>query len=115
MLSFAHAVGSPEGVFNAACSQLHELEVVVNLPEQSLRLCGSYSFYTPTQLQLHSLYGDVCVSNRLTSEQQAQEVAKQVTEQTEGLLRMAHMLRLQRLIDVLHTFIRENTGNVTSS
>jgi hypothetical protein len=38
VLAFGHAVGSAEALFAAACSQLSELKVVVQLPEQKLEV-----------------------------------------------------------------------------
>lgn len=116
VLAFAHAVGSCEGMLQAACHQLHALKFVVQLPEQTLELfaaasAGLHYKLDRSKLQLSSFsLGQTLkyVGTRLTSTEQSVEVKQQVAAQIEALLQMAHLFRLQPLLSALHDFICRN-------
>lgn len=86
VLSFCQAVGSPDGLLKAACSHLEQLTFVVD-PRR------------PAQTVEVSLAAGLFESNWDS------EVQQQVAEQTAELLLIAHMLRLQPLLDALHGFV----------
>lgn len=114
VLAFAHAVGSPEGLCKAACCQLQALVLEVQLPEQSLQLPvspeggGAYMMRAVGehwQLSRFAFAGWIKVGPALSPEQE-QDLKQQVAAQMAALLTIAHMLHLQPLIDVLHSFVR---------
>lgn len=109
VLMFAQAVGSPEGVLKAACSHLAALQITVQLPEQTVELqlsTGGFFFYSdePLTLACWSLQSHKTLCS-VESQQQREELQKLVARPTGDLLHIAHMLRLQPLLDVLHDFI----------
>jgi hypothetical protein len=116
VLAFAHAVGSPEGLLKAACSQLKSLKFVVQLPEQTLELpLSAHSLYFRAasqqesqedghQLAQISLREAALLGGPLTAQQRSQ-VQRTVATQAGELLRIAHVLRLQVLIDAVHNFV----------
>jgi hypothetical protein len=111
VLAFANAVGSFEGLLQAACSQLRNLKVVVQLPEQVLELplaSCAYCFHD-RQLSQFSLSATGTVGNPLVSPEQCSVLKQQVAKQLSPLLHLAHLLHLQPLLDVLHQFIMPNT------
>jgi hypothetical protein len=113
VLAFAHAVGSFEGMLQAACSQLQQLQFAVQLPEQVLELplVGyTYCFQDsePLQLMQRNLQKQGSLGTPLASAEQRCDVQQQVAKQLSALLQLAHVLRLQPLLDVLHRFIKLN-------
>lgn len=86
VLCFCQAVGSPDGLLKAACSHLEELTFVVDPPHPAATV----------QVQL---------SAGLFEGSWECEVQQQVATQTADLLLIAHMLRLQPLLDALHGFV----------
>jgi hypothetical protein len=118
VLAFADAVGSCLGLGKFACSQLQQLKFVVQLPEQvrGLPVNGyAYWFNHDKQLYRNSLQpASVRVGAPLASIEQYQDVQQQVAAQLSALLQLAHVLRLQQLLDVLHSFVLQNVGTATS-
>jgi hypothetical protein len=116
VLAFANAVGSSEGLFRAACSQLQHLKFVVQLPEQVLQLPLAtfiYCFrgiYEP-ELVRYNLQGKASVGRPLATLAQRSDVRQQVAQQLSALLQVAHVLHLQPLLDVLHQFIYSNVNS----
>jgi hypothetical protein len=129
LLAFADAVGSRPSLYRVACSQLPQLQFVVQPSECASKLempvggC-TYCFEKKpaadadtAQLVRYSLQrvvvvpkscGDAsCPLQFLTSEQR-RDVRQQAAQQLSALLRVAHVLRLQPLLDVLHQFIMLN-------
>lgn len=114
MLAFAHAVGSPGGLLQAACSQLQDLACSVQVGQKNLRLPLRkvvYSFDdTTAKLKYESLAVKAEWTSRFVSQEQRQELRTQLASQLGALLHMAHVLQLQVLIDKLHAFIFFNTA-----
>jgi hypothetical protein len=113
LLAFADAVGSYAALCKTACSQIQQLKFVVQLPEQTLELpLGTYTYRFDErrgwQLVRFNLQEQDPVSEPLMSAKQQQDVQQQVAKQLSALLQLAHMLRLQQLLDVLHQFILRN-------
>lgn len=117
VLTFAHAVGSPAGLLKAACSQLHELRVEVQLAASTLELPISPAhdcsyrlaeYEEGCQLVTITLTGRT-VLGQVSTMEEVQDIRQQVAEQTAALLEVAHVLHLQPLIDALHRFIRMST------
>jgi hypothetical protein len=113
VLAFADAVGSSVGLLNAACSQVQHLKFKLQFPEQpeavELPLAGyTYWFTGGRQLKRMHLLGRVDVGGPLASDEQMLDVRQQVATQTASLLRLAHVLRLQPLLDLLHQFLLLN-------
>jgi hypothetical protein len=113
VLRFAHAVDSPEGLLNAACSKLQELTIEVQLPEDTFELpvCPaddcSYKFAwqaSECRLVAHTLAESTEIGCASTSAHVA-AIRRQVAVQTAGLLEVAHALHLKPLMDALHHFI----------
>jgi len=110
VLSFAHAVGSTEGLLSAICSQLDQITVSVQLAQQTLEFsirAVTYCFNDEaTKLYTADINrGPQQVGEDLLGEQQKVDVQRQVCQQVSALLHMAHVLRLQPLIERLHSFI----------
>ena len=113
VLAFAHAVGSFDGMLQAACSQLQQLQFALQLPEQVLELpvAGySYSFDGSMQLVQQNLQTHGSLGTPLASAEQRRDMQQQVAKQLSALLQLAHVLRLQPLLDVLHSFILLNVN-----
>jgi hypothetical protein len=113
VLAFANAVGSSVGPLNAACSQLQHLKFMLQFPEQpigvELPLAGyTYWFSDERQLQRMHLHERMDVGEPLASDEQTYDVRQQVAKQTSSLLHLAHVLRLQPLLDLLHQFLLLN-------
>jgi hypothetical protein len=114
VLSFAHAVGSPEGVLKAACSRLQDLVIEVQLAGRMLQLliCPTdscaYQLDTVDQLTAGTVTGDKVLGPGLTSSE-VTAVKQQVAAQTAALLHVAHVLHLQLLLDAVHRFILLST------
>jgi hypothetical protein len=120
VLAFADAVGSRVGLCRAACSQLQQLKFVVQLPGQVLELPVAGCIYKFTldskqlaQSNLHSLAENL-IGDSLASAEQSRNVQQQVAKQTAALLHLAHVLRLQPLLDVLHDFLLHNVPKCAS-
>lgn len=118
VLAFAHAVGSPEGLLNAACGRLSDLRIQVEMPQLPRSInhlhvaeATGYGFACTDLLQLRcfGLDGASPCGPRFMSEQQKQEFLQQVAAQTAALLHIAYVLRLQPLIAVMHRFVMHNT------
>ena len=115
VLAFAQAVGSFKGLVRAACSQLQQLKFVVQLPQQEegleLPLSG-YIYYfggvMDKQLVQYNLQDRVEIGPPLDSAEQRCDVQQQAAKQAAALLQLAHALRLQPLLDMLHQFILHN-------
>lgn len=112
VLSFAQAVGSPEGLMSAMCSQLDHLTVSVQLAQQTLELnvrpalhCFNFNSDATKLLMADINQTAQQVGEDLLGEQQKVEVQQQVSQQISALLHMAHVLRLQPLLERLHSFI----------
>jgi hypothetical protein len=118
VLSFAHAVDSPAGLLTAACSQLAQLKVVVQLPEQQVEVemlrQGMYwladddtatDAVESEELGFTSLAAEESIGKPCVSQQQCQELQQAVARQVGACLHVAHLLQLQPLVDVLHSFI----------
>jgi hypothetical protein len=126
VLSFAHAVDSPAGLLTAACSQLAQLKVVVQLPEQRVEVAlsrqgalwlpgegdgetfddGDLPFYVAShQLACESLQDRETLAQPCVSWQQRHELQRAIARQVGACLHVAHLLQLQPLIDMLHRFI----------
>lgn len=108
VLAFAHAVGSNPGLLNVACSQLGSLKFAVKLPKQRLDVpvTAQMPFFALLELKDRSL--DLAGTGSLgsvVSEQQKAEVRRSIARQVAGLLHIAHVLRLQPLLDVLHDWV----------
>ena len=116
MLAFADAVGSFDGMLRTACSHLQQLKLVVQLPEEGFELpMVHYSYgFDQQQLLQFNLQGAVQVGAPMASAEQRGEVVQQVAQQLSLLLQMAHVLHLQALLDVLHSFILRNVLPGTS-
>lgn len=115
VLAFAHAVGSPDGLLNAACSRLSGLKIrlaskFVELPVTD---AAGYGFdeWRGDALQLYRFNIATVVPHGepFTSEQQQMEFAQQVAAQTAALLHIAYTLRLQPLIAAMNRFVMHNT------
>ena len=111
VLAFAQAVGCFTGTFQAACSQLQQLKLFVQLPEQVLELPVVGCSYTFDDTQLVRYTGQrALVGAPLVFLEQRRDLQQQVAKQLSALLRLAHALRLQPLLDVLHRFLMTNCG-----
>ena len=112
VLAFADAVGSYAGVFKAACSQLERLQIVVQLPEQMLELpmIGFSYAFDDKQVSQMQLRKPTQVGAPLSSQEQCLDMKRQVAKQLSALLQLAHVLRLQPLLSVLHQFLLANAG-----
>ena len=111
VLAFANAVGSSKGLCRAACSQLKNLTCVVQLPEQVLELRVAeypYTFAGSQVVRKDVEKGDVEVGAPLVSAEQLCNVRQQLAQQLSALLQLAHVQRLQPLLDVLHQFLLLN-------
>ena len=112
VLAFADAVGSFVAPITTACSQLQHLKFKAQTPEQNevleLPLAGYTYWFQARQLNRIHLQDFIEVGSPLASDEQVHDVHLQVANQTAALLRLAHVLRLQPLLDVLHQFIRHN-------
>ena len=113
VLAFADAVGSSHGPIKIACSQIKNLKFRFQLPEQpqdqDLPVSGcSYWFDYTKQLQRSNTLQCVDIGMSLESPEQVWDVRCHVAQQTGALLRLAHVLRLQPLLDVLHQFLLVN-------
>jgi hypothetical protein len=118
-----------KGLIEAACSQLQQLKFVVQLPEQVLELPVAGDTYCADVVegdqdqdwrehlvrsmdQLASLLEpDTKVSTRMDRPQR-DALEQQVGKQAANLLRLAHVLRLQPLLDVLHGFALLNADRL---
>ena len=112
VLAFADAVGSRSGLCKALCSQLQQLKFVVQLPEQVLELpvagfCYGFDPGADRQLVQATLQQFVNIGARLPLAD-CHYLKQQLATQTAALLELAHVLRLQQLLDVLHRFIQIN-------
>lgn len=67
------------------------------------------------QLRSMSLQEHLAVGRPLMIDEQLRDVRQQLADQTAALLRLAHMLRLQPLLDVLHQFLLHNAGRPGSN
>jgi hypothetical protein len=108
VLAFADAVGSYKGLCNAACSQLKQLKFVVQLPVQVLELpvAGNvYQVRKPQQVMQVNLHEESDIGAPLATVKQWEDVQQQVGKQLSALLKVAHVLRLQLLLDTLHEFV----------
>jgi hypothetical protein len=112
VLAFADAVGSQSGLCKALCSQLQQLKVVVQVPEQVLELpLAGYTYWfgvRTNKLVQFNLHNSTSISEPPASVEQRLEMQQQVAKQLAALLQLAHVLRLQPLLDVLHGFITCN-------
>jgi hypothetical protein len=110
VLAFANAVGSFEGMLQAACSQLQQLKFVVQLPEQVLELpVAGYSYwFDKKHLNQFNVNDAETIGAPLASDEQCRDVQQQVAKQAALLLRLAHVLHLQPLQGVLHHFMLLN-------
>jgi hypothetical protein len=108
VLAFAHAVGSNPGLLNVACSQLGSLQFAVKLPEQKkleVLVTAKMPFFALSlDLSDRSLAGTGSLGS-VSSKQQQGEVRRSIARQVAGLLHIAHVLRLQPLLDVLHDWV----------
>jgi hypothetical protein len=95
LLSFCQAVGSPDGLLKAACSHLEQLTFVVDPPRPAKTV-------------------EVALTTGLFEVSWDSEVQQQVATQTAELLLIAHMLRLQPLLDALHGFVFRASLTATS-
>jgi hypothetical protein len=119
VLAFANAVGSFAGALNAACSQVEQLKMVLQLPEQVLELpVGGYTYYysklNDRQLLQFNMHSIAKLGAPVTSLEQRHEVQQQVAKQLSALLLLGHVLRLQPLLKVLHQFLLLNSTRVLS-
>lgn len=108
VLAFADAVGSYKGLCNAACSQLKQLKFVVQLPVQVLELpvAGNvYQVRKPQQVMQVNLQEKSDIGAPLATVKQWEDVQQQVGKQLSALLKVAHVLRLQLLLNTLHEFV----------
>jgi hypothetical protein len=110
VLAFADAVGSRSGLGKALCSQLQQLKSVVQLPEQVLELpLPGYTYWFNALQLCHSKLRTLSeVGSPLSSAEQRVDVQQQVAKQLSALLRLAHVVSLQPLLDVLHQFLLLN-------
>jgi hypothetical protein len=117
VLAFAHAVGSPQALLTAACSQLDNLKFSVQLPAQTIELQmrdGPHLFdrvgddFQLSRVCIESSEAD-CKGSPCTGDGQRREVQQQVAQQLGSLLHMAHVTQLQPLIQALHSFVLWNT------
>lgn len=109
VLSFAQAVGSPDGLLTAACSQLSSLKFELPLPQLMLQMpmSGCYLIESDTDLQQFDL--KFSMSFDLASKEELMQVKRELATQTGKLLHMAHVLRLPPLIGAVHDFLFNNT------
>jgi hypothetical protein len=89
------------------------LKFVIQLPEQALELpVAGYTYgWSPEndrQLLQCSVHKRATVGDPVASSEQQRDVQQQVAQQTAALLRLAHVLRLRPLLDVLHQFLLLN-------
>ena len=124
VLAFADAVGSVKGLIEAACSQLQQLKFVVQLPEQVLELpVAGYTYCVDVvegdqdqdwgeHLVRSSLLEPVTNVSTRMDRPQRNALEQQVAKQAANLLRLAHVLRLQPLLDVLHGFVLLNADRL---
>lgn len=118
MLAFAHAAGSPDGLFTAICSQLDGLKLKVQLSppydrykyELKLGSCiysSGQSYDDADELFCSNLKlpGSTRVGYLPDYEEHLLELKVKVAQQVGGLLYIAHQLQLQPLIQTLHDFI----------
>ena len=113
VLAFAHAVGSFVGMLQAACSQLQQLKVVLQLPEQVLELpVASYMYVfgikTANRLVRFNIQETGYCGATLATVEQRSHVQQQVAKQLAALLQLAHVLHLQPLLNLLHQFLMLN-------
>lgn len=88
ILRFCQAVGSPNGVATAACSQVEQLKFCVPQPEPEEAII--------LPLNAGAFYGaDIYLDG----------VRELVVAQTAELLLLAHLLRVQPLLDAVHSFV----------
>jgi hypothetical protein len=124
VLSFAQAVGPAPALLQAACSQQGALVIALKAEQQTLRLPmtgGTLAWLPPTapqqqqqqpqqqqpdsfQISLLSSTKRAPIGSPVTI-QQLTSVRREAAAQTGALLLMAHVLRLQPLIDALHSFV----------
>lgn len=113
VLAFAHAVDSPEGLLNAACSKLQELMIEVQLPERTLQLrvcpahdCSYKARWLNDEYQLiaHTLARRQVIGCVSTIDQ-LEGIRQQIAVQTAALLQLAHALHLQPLLDAMQGYI----------
>lgn len=111
VLCLAQAVGPSPGLLQAACSQLGALKIVVQHEDQTLQLPmagGVLAWLTPDTPQQSQLALVSPTNRTLVGRiplQQLRNVSREAAAQTGALLHIAHVLRLQPLIDALHTFV----------
>jgi hypothetical protein len=118
VLAFAHAVGSPQAVLTAACSQLDNLKFSVQLPAQTIELqlrdnghtfeAGEGNTFQLSRVCIVPSEADCCGSPCI-GDGQRRELQQQVAQQLGSLLHMAHVTQLQPLIQALHSFVLWNT------
>ena len=115
VLAFAAAVGSVTGFYRVVSSQLQQLKFVVQLPEQVLELplAGNTYELSPgynrrQQMSRSDLQNFGHVGTSLAHEYQHIPVQQQVAKQAAALLQLAHVLRLQPLLDMLLQFLLLN-------
>lgn len=112
VLAFAQAVGSAEGLVQAACNQISTLKFAIQLPEQTIEVpvavqsplilsgsTGGSAFISSTSLQGMTNYGQRCSREHLVM------LKQQLAGQLGSLLCSAHVLRMLPMLDVLHNFI----------
>lgn len=111
VMVFAQAVDSVPALLTAACSQLDNLQITVSVQDKQIQMPvagGLYDSGLGDPKRFYDLEAGqinwVC-----QSEQQAQDVKQQA--QTSALLRIAHVLRLQPLIDKLNRFLCGTGGS----
>jgi len=125
VLAFAHAVGSPDGIFSAICSQLDDLKLKVQLSppndqhkyELELGSCiysGGQYYEDSEQFFRSDLTGCTEVGRFPDFEEHLLELKVKVAQQVGGLLYVAHQLQLQPLLHKLHDFIFWSTQSSTS-
>jgi hypothetical protein len=116
VLTFAQAVGSPEGLLKAACSQLQNLALSVQLPEQTVDVqlgAGAFYFFSDEPLTLGVFdLGSTDHVCSVESRQQRKQLQRLVAQHIGDLLHIAHMLRLQPLLDAMHDFVLWATAGV---
>jgi hypothetical protein len=104
-------------VLNAACSQVEQLKMVLQLPEQVLELpVGGYAYYYDSelndrQLLQSNMHSIAKLGAPVTSLEQRHGVQQQVAKQLSALLLLGHVLRLQPLLKVLHQFLLLNADS----
>lgn len=105
LLAFASAVGSTEMLLTVACSQLEDLRSVVTVQDKQAELFMREWPHDTAEADVCFYDAGNSSAIRWESVQQEREAKQQVAAQTCALLHMAHTLRLQPLLDTLHSFL----------